>query len=124
MGLFTTSDLRMMHPEARQSDAYDALSRMTEWRQVGSGAPKVEKHIYRGAEWQRAATIVRDGSGASQAIAYLYDGDNVCADLSDHGGALAVEAFYVTPFLVQNLLLIKDGGRIGIARMDWGQFAL
>ena len=88
---------------------YDALNRMTEWRQVGSGAPKVEKHIYRGAEWHRAGTVVRDGRGAEKATAYLYDGDNVCADLSEHGGALAVEAFYVTPFLDQNLLMIREG---------------
>ena len=88
---------------------YDALNRMTEWRQVGSGAPKVEKHIYRGAEWHRAGTVVKDGMTPPQATAFLYDGDNVCADFSEHGGALVVEAFYVTPFLDQNLLMIKDG---------------
>ena len=54
---------------------------------------------------------MRDGGGPVKATAYLYDGDNVCADLSDHGGALAVEAFYVTPFLDQNLLMIRDGKR-------------
>jgi len=29
--------------------------------------------------------------------------------MSDQGGALAAEAFYVTPFLDQNLLMIRDG---------------
>ena len=88
---------------------YDALNRMTEWRQTGGGAPKVEKHVYRGAEWHRAGTVVKDGAGAAKATAYLYDGDDICVDMSDQGGALAVEAFYVTPFLDQNLLMIRDG---------------
>jgi len=40
----------------------------------------------------------------------LYDGDNVVADLSDHGGALGVDRFYVTPFLDQNLSMTDASG--------------
>jgi YD repeat-containing protein len=48
---------------------------------------------------------------ADRLPAFLYDGDNVVADLKPDGGGLSVDRFYVTPFLDQNLSMeIESGG--------------
>ncbi|MHC5058938.1 MAG: hypothetical protein ACYTKD_30145, partial [Planctomycetota bacterium] len=51
-----------------------------------------------GAEWHRFSQAT--AAGGKQ---FLYDGDNVLADI-----ASGVDAFYVTPFLDQNLSITKD----------------
>jgi len=71
---------------------YDELNRMLSH----TGPNGTENFSYRGAEWHRVSA-----NGTS----FLYDGDNVLADVA--GGALA--ALYVTPFLDQNLSLTKGG---------------
>ena len=85
--------------EGTENLTYDVLNRMTEWRKTGGGGPpKIERHVYRGAEWHRTG-LVADGV----ATAFLLDGDNVVADLQSSGTGLAVVRQYVTPFLDQNL---------------------
>jgi RHS repeat-associated protein len=59
----------------------------------------VEVFAYRGAEWHRFSQATAAGSKA-----FLYDGDNVVADI-----ASGVDAFYVTPFLDQNLSITTGG---------------
>jgi RHS repeat-associated protein len=74
---------------------YDKLNRML--RHEGPGG--VEVFSYRGAEWHRFSQATAAGSKA-----FLYDGDNVVADI-----ASGVDAFYVTPFLDQNLSITTGG---------------
>jgi RHS repeat-associated protein len=71
---------------------YDELNRML----THTGPAGTETFTYRGAEWHRASA-----NGTS----FLYDGDNVLADIA--GG---VTNFYVTPFLDQNLSITKAAG--------------
>jgi RHS repeat-associated protein len=73
---------------------YDKLNRMLRHE----GPSGVEVFAYRGAEWHRFSKATAAGSKA-----FLYDGDNVVADLSS-----GVDALYVTPFLDQNLSITKD----------------
>jgi len=49
---------------------------------------------YRGAEWHRISSTI-----GSNTVNYLYDGDNVVADLN----GTSITKLYVTPFLDQNL---------------------
>jgi len=72
---------------------YDELNRMLS--HTGPGGS--ESFTYRGAEWHRASA---DGKS------FLCDGDNVLADIS--GGV--TDAFYVTPFLDQNLSMTTSAG--------------
>jgi len=74
---------------------YDELDRMTSY----SGPKGSGSSTYRGAAWHRFSQSSR---GISKS--FLYDGDNVLADIS--GGDVA--AFYVTPFLDQNLSMTRD----------------
>ncbi len=74
--------------------AYDALNRMTSY----TGPSGTESSSYRGAEWHRFS---HSAKGVSKSL--LYDGDNVLADI-DSG----VDAFYVTPFLDQNLSMTRS----------------
>jgi RHS repeat-associated protein len=59
----------------------------------------VEVFSYRGAEWHRFSQATAAGGEY-----FLYDGDNVVADI-----ASGVDAFYVTPFLDQNLSVTTGG---------------
>jgi len=68
-----------------------SLSRMTSWTQGAN----TETNTYAGAEWHRVST-----TSAGVTTGYLYDGDNVVADLDGTG---AVSKLYVTPFLDQNV---------------------
>ena len=77
---------------AREEMTYDELNRMLSH----AGPNGTENFTYRGAEWHRASA-----NGKS----FLYDGDNVLADIA--GGV--TDAFYVTPFLDQNLSMTKAG---------------
>jgi RHS repeat-associated protein len=77
---------------SREEMTYDELNRMRKHR----GPRGEEVFTYRGAEWHRYSA---DGTS------FLYDGDNVLTDIS--GGATS--AFYVTPFLDQNLSMTKAG---------------
>ena len=70
---------------------YNELNRMTSY----AGPRGSESFAYRGAEWHRFSA---DGVG------FLYDGDNVLADVSGAN----IETFYVTPFIDQNLSLTKN----------------
>ncbi len=80
------------------SMAYDALN-----RQIFHGSPAgVESMGYRGAEWHRDTLR----SSNSPETAFLYDGNNVLADLTDG----SISKFYVTPFLDQNLSMTVVGG--------------
>jgi RHS repeat-associated protein len=74
---------------------YDKLNRMLRHE----GPSGVEVFSYRGAEWHRFSQAT--AAGGKQ---FLYDGDNVVADLSS-----GVDAFYVTPFLDQNLSITTGG---------------
>jgi RHS repeat-associated protein len=65
---------------------YDKLNRMTSH----TGPKGTESFTYRGAEWHRASANGKQ---------FLYDGDNVLADISGD----TTNAFYVTPSLDQNL---------------------
>jgi RHS repeat-associated protein len=78
---------------SREGMAYDELNRMLEH----TGPNGTESFTYRGAEWHRYSA---DGTS------FLYDGDNVLADV----GAGGVDAFYVTPFLDQNLSITNTAG--------------
>jgi len=71
---------------------YDKLNRMTGY----TGPKGPETSSYRGAEWHRFSN-----SGKS----FVYDGDNVLADIES-----GVDAFYVTPFLDRNLSMTTDPG--------------
>jgi RHS repeat-associated protein len=77
---------------AREDMTYDELNRML----THSGPGGEETFTYRGAEWHRASANGKQ---------FLYDGDNVLADIA--GGATS--AFYVTPFLDQNLSITTGG---------------
>jgi RHS repeat-associated protein len=74
---------------------YDKLNRMLRHE----GPSGVEVFAYRGAEWHRFSQAT--AAGGKQ---FLYDGDNVVADI-----ASGVDAFYVTPFLDQNLSITTGG---------------
>jgi RHS repeat-associated protein len=74
--------------------AYDKLNRMTRHE----GLAGTEVFTYRGAEWHRFSQATAAGG-----TSFLYDGDNVVADI-----ASGVDAFYVTPLLDQNLSVTKD----------------
>jgi RHS repeat-associated protein len=74
---------------------YDKLNRMLRHE----GPSGVEVFAYRGAEWHRFSQAT--AAGGKQ---FLYDGDNVLADI-----ASGVDAFYVTPFLDQNLSITTGG---------------
>jgi RHS repeat-associated protein len=74
---------------------YDKLNRMLRHE----GPSGVEVFAYRGAEWHRFSQATAAGGEY-----FLYDGDNVLADI-----ASGVEAFYVTPFLDQNLSITTGG---------------
>jgi RHS repeat-associated protein len=75
--------------------AYDKLNRMLRHE----GPSGVEVFAYRGAEWHRFSQATAAGG-----TSFLYDGDNVVADI-----ASGVDAFYVTPFLDQNLSITTGG---------------
>ncbi|MHC5058198.1 MAG: RHS repeat-associated core domain-containing protein, partial [Planctomycetota bacterium] len=77
---------------AREDMTYDELNRM----HTHTGPGGTETSTYRGAEWHRASANGKQ---------FLYDGDNVLADIA--GGATS--AFYVTPFLDQNLSMTTGG---------------
>jgi len=72
---------------------YDELNRMLSH----TGPSGTESFTYRGAEWHRASANGKQ---------FLYDGDNVLADIGTGG----VEALYVTPFLDQNLSMTTSVG--------------
>jgi RHS repeat-associated protein len=72
---------------------YDELNRMLSH----TGPKGTETFTYRGAEWHRAS---------ANGTKFLYDGDNVLADIA--GGV--TDAFYVTPFLDQNLSMTTSAG--------------
>jgi hypothetical protein len=57
---------------------YDIFNRMTRWQKTDGTGTKTETHTYRGAEWHRTSTTV-DGT----TTAFLYDNDNVIADMTD-----------------------------------------
>jgi len=78
---------------AREEMAYDELNRMLSH----TGPSGTESFTYRGAEWHRYSA---DGK------TFLYDGDNVLADIAD----TTTTAFYVTPFLDQNLSMTTAAG--------------
>jgi uncharacterized protein RhaS with RHS repeats len=59
-----------------------------------------ETNTYAGAEWHRVST-----PAGGVTTNYVYDGDNVVADVN--GGA--VSKLYVTPFLDQNLSMTDVG---------------
>jgi RHS repeat-associated protein len=63
------------------------------------GLAGVEVFGYRGAEWHRYSQATASGG-----MSFLYDGDNVLADIA--GGTAT--SFYVTPFLDQNLSITTD----------------
>jgi RHS repeat-associated protein len=71
---------------------YDQLNRMTQY----AGPEGTEQFTYRGAEWHRHS---------ANATGFLYDGDNVVADIE----AGSVTRTYVTPFLDQNLSITIHG---------------
>jgi len=64
---------------------------------------KREEHTYRGDKWHRASTTDMNGS----VTRYLYDGDNVLADLDANGN---VKRSYVTPTLDGNVSFTTHGG--------------
>ena len=72
---------------SREEMDYDELNRMLSH----AGPAGTESFSYRGAEWHRYS---------ANGKTFLYDGDNVAADVGTGG---SVDAFYVTPFLDQNL---------------------
>ena len=86
---------------------YDSLNRMT----LAGTAAGTEETVYRGHEWHRSKTRTTQSGTTSGYTNYLYEGDNVIADyLSASGGSgntgsetLALNRFYVTPLLDQNL---------------------
>jgi RHS repeat-associated protein len=82
-------------PILTEEMTYDKLNRMVRHE----GQTGVEVFSYRGAEWHRYSQ-----ASAAGGMSFLYDGDNVLADI-DSG----VDAFYVTPFLDQNLSITAGG---------------
>jgi RHS repeat-associated protein len=80
---------------AREEMTYDELNRMLSH----TGPNGTETFTYRGAEWHRFSQ-----NGGADGKTFLYDGDNVLADIA--GGV--TDAFYVTPFLDQNLSITRD----------------
>jgi RHS repeat-associated protein len=82
---------------ATETMTYDELNRMTGY----AGPRGSESFGYRGAEWHRYSQTSALGSKH-----FLYDGDNVLADIA--GGA--AERLYVTPFLDQNLSMTITAG--------------
>lgn len=69
---------------------YDQLNRMQSW----TDGTNTESSTYRGAEWHRHSNTVN-----GVATSFLYDSDNVLADVQNGN----ISKFYVSPFLDQNL---------------------
>lgn len=91
--------ISIVEPGKTVTMTHDWLNRQTSW---GDGT-NTEIQTYLGGSWKRASTTV---NGAS--VKYLYDGDNVIGDFDASNN---LTAFYVTPFLDQNISLTNTQGQ-------------
>lgn len=83
---------------------YDVLGRLVRY----SGPCGVEKYAYLGAGWKRmSVTVTPSGSVESETPRFLYDSDNVLADID---GDSAIHTLYTTPFLDENVSLTRLSG--------------
>ena len=98
---------------SRKTMTYDLFNRQLSWTlskpdgqgyepygQINWTTEKSESNTYRGDRWQRTATTV-----GGVTTTYLYDGDNVIADIVDG----RVVRTYVTPMLDQNVSMTVVG---------------
>ena len=78
---------------------YDEPNRRLRYVRSNGGGPQEESFTYRGASWHR-----RTQTASGTTTTFLYDADDVAADFIND----AVDTFYVTPFLDENLSLTRS----------------